>query len=504
MVATDLASVTEAEGRQPRLPRSVWIGAILLALAIGTITLLRHWLFLSTSYDMAFYAHAISQIAAGHWTNTMFGFHIFADHFSPILVVLAPLTYVGPVEGLLLVQAVAVGSAVVPAFRLGERIAGRRVGVLAALWLGLSAAVWHTVLFDFRPATLGVVAMMWLIAEMETSSRLPHIAVLAAVAASTREDVAVLAGLAVVMFAAINHKKALLFVGAATAGVGVWFSTVGSRLFAPFDYFLWYRYADYGRSPGEVLSNLDYAIPTAVARIIREDPLVALAALIIPMLLLAPAIGLKYAWPGLLIVISNAVSADPFVPSINYQYYLAAVVFFIWGGVHGYRQKWLGERVTLAMAATIGVFFVVGPLGFILPGPYGRTVVSILAAGDRAAMAGTIADVPSNVAVSGGLHLLSHMVENPDIKPFPAPLVCSPTLLTHYPRTSYPEYVIVEESDLDAVDIELADLGYEQTRSEGGVMVWQSSGAHPASVDCPSVSAARDGLFERVEDAALR
>jgi hypothetical protein len=475
-----------------------------LGLAVAAITLVRHWYFLSTSYDMAFYGHAISQIAAGDWTNTMFGFHIFADHFSPILIVLAPLAYVAPVEGLLLVQAIAVGSAVVPAFRLGERIAGRRVGVLAALWFGLSATVWHTVLFDFRPATLGAVAMMWLIAEMETSCRLPHLAVVAAVAASTREDVAVLAGLAVVIFAAVNRKKALLFVGGATAGVGLWFSTVGARLFAPFDYLQWYRYADYGRSPGEVLSNLDYALPTAIARIIGEDPLVALGALIVPMLLVAPAIGWKYAWPGLLIVVSNAVSADPFVPRIDYQYYLAAVVFFIWGGVHGFRRSWLAERISLAMAATVGVFLVVGPLGLVLPGHDGRTVLSIVAAGDRAAMAEAIADIPSNVSVSGGRYLLPHMSNNPDIKSFPAPLVCSPVLLTYYPRTSYPEYVVVEKSDLAAVDIQLGDLGYEQTQSEHGVMVWQSSGTHPASTDCPPVSAARDGLFERVEEAARR
>src|SRR5690606_36182891 len=135
---------------------------------------------------------------------TMFGFHVFADHFSPILILLAPLSFIAPVEGLLIVQAIAVGSAIIPAFRLGESVAGTRVGYLAAIWFGLSASIWHTVLYDFRPATLGVVAMVWMIAEMETRGRLPVVVGFAAIAAFAREDVAVLAGLAVLIYAGVN------------------------------------------------------------------------------------------------------------------------------------------------------------------------------------------------------------------------------------------------------------------------------------------------------------
>ena len=502
MVGSGLRDREAATREEVGIPRAIWIWALCLGLAVAAITLVRHWYFLSTSYDMAFYAHAISQISVGEWTNTMFGFHVFADHFSPILILLAPLAYVAPVEGLLIVQAVAVGSAVVPAFRLGEHFGGHKTGLLAAAWFGLSASVWHTVLFDFRPATLGVVALMWLIAEMETSGRLPQVIGLAAMAASTREDIAILAGLAIVIFAVSRRGRALALVGAATAGVGVWFSTLGVRLFAPFDYFLWYRYADYGRTPGEVLANLDYAIPTALGRVVRDDPLVALAALVVPMLVVAPFLGWRYAWPGFLIVLSNAVSADPYIPTIYYQYYLSAVVFFIWGGVHGCRRQWWADRMPLAWAAAFAVFIVVGPLGVVMPGQDGRSLKSIVSYHDRQAMAEVLADVPRDASVSGGTYLLAHLSGNPEIKPFPAPFVCSPVLLTYYPQTSYPDYVVVETQDLEDFTLQMADLGYERLRSEHGVTVWRSTGVHPPSITCPPLEEAREGLFERIEGYA--
>ena len=40
---------------------------------------------------MGFYVQDVWAIGEGIWRNTVGGFHVFDDHFSPVLVLLAPL-----------------------------------------------------------------------------------------------------------------------------------------------------------------------------------------------------------------------------------------------------------------------------------------------------------------------------------------------------------------------------------------------------------------------------
>lgn len=158
----------------------------------------------------------------------------------------------------------------------------------------------------------------------------------------------------------------------------------------------------------------------------------------------------------------------------------------------------------MALAATIAIFVVAGPIGAVLPGPAGRSVSSILAHADRSSMQSVIEEIPSDASVSGGTYLLAHLAQNPDIKPFPGPLVCSPVLLTWYPQTYFPDYVVVEQHDLDVGGINLEEYGYEMIKADQGVKVWRSTGDHPEPMTCPGVEEARRGLFERVERSARR
>jgi hypothetical protein len=381
-------------------------------------------------------------------------------------------------------------------------VAGPRVGTLAVWWYSLSASLWHTAMYDFRPATLGIVALLWLVAEIESRDRAWMVVALTVVAASSREDVAVLAGVALVVQAVARRSRRNGLIGLSSAGVGLWYSLVGSRIFAPFEYFLWYRYADYGDTPGAVLADLDDAIPIALGRLFEPDPIVAFGALLVPMLVVAPLIGIKYAWPGILIMLSNAASADPLVPSIHYQYYFGAVVFLLWGSVHAFRRPALQERSSLALGATALIFLVAGPLGLVLTTPGGRSVSDVLTHLDRRQMAEAVDRVPADASVSGGTYLLPHLAQNPHITPYPGPLVCSPVLLTWYPETAYPDYVVVEAEDREVRDLDLEALGYEMIDEAGGATVWSSSGTHPDPMRCPSVEDARRGLFERVKESA--
>ena len=248
-----------------------------------TLTLLRHEFLTPVDHlGFGFYVQDVYQIAHGNWTNSLFSFNVFADHFSPMLILLAPFGLFHPAEGLLFLQAMAFGSGVVAAYRLGYVVSGPRIASLCAIWFGLSATVWHTMLYDFRPANLGVVVLLWLIVELESGKRFWPIMVLTVLAASSREDVAVFAGIAILIYAVEKKNRSLLLLGSGSAAVGIGYATIGWRLFAPFQYMMWYRFADYGDGPLSAYSNPGYAIPTAIARLARPDPLVAILVLLLP------------------------------------------------------------------------------------------------------------------------------------------------------------------------------------------------------------------------------
>lgn len=466
------------------------------------MTLARHRYFLTAAYDMGFYVHDVWQIAHGNWMNNVFGFHVFADHFSPIMVLLAPLAYLSTAEGLLVVQALAIGSTVIPAFRLGQKLGGSRLGWLAVLWVGLSANVWHTFMYDFRPATLGYVALIWLIAEMEDRRRWWSIAVLCALAASSREDVAVIAGIAVLIQARIDRSWKLAGFGIGTASVGLWYSLFGQRLFASFDYFLWYRYADYGDTPLAALGDLGYTIPTALGRLFRGEVVVAVAALLLPCLVLPAFTQIRRSWPAFLIILSNAVSIDPFVPTIYYQYYLLCVAFILWGAVHAYGETFSRTKTPMTVAISLAVFFAFGPLFSFGSAPYGRSVADIARATGRQVVAAEIPELPADVSISAGNIVLPHVADRAEVYSFPLPMLCSEVVLRYTDATFFPDYIVAELNESEILDIDIKSLGYEVVDKDGRIGVWRATGQHPKNIDCPSPDVTRRQLFDRIRERA--
>ena len=470
------------------VPQAVLLSAAGTAVLVGVVTILRHEFFMSTTFDMAFYIQDVYQIAHGVWSNSIFSFHVFADHFSPLMILMAPLGYSHTAEGLLIIQALATGSGVVAAFRIGRSLGSHRIGVLCGMWWALSASVWHTVMYDFRPSNLGVVALLWLIAELEGAGRWPRIAAFTLIAAASREDMALFAGVALLIYTvAARRRPGLALLGSGSIFLGVWYTMWGVHLFAPFGYYMWYRYADYGVSPIAALGNPGYAVPTALQRLVRPEPMVAIAALLLPLLVVAPFLSWRYAWPGFLVVLSNAVTADPFIPTIYYQYYIAAVPFFIWAGAHAFRRPWLSRRVPQATVATILVWLVVGPIGLTLKPTWGRSFLDIATNSERHAMAQSLNSILSGASVSAGLFLLPHLSERKQAYSYPAPMVCSPSILAYHEFTSYPDYVVVEPTDRTDYPVDLPALGYRVINVADGVEIWAGMGdVHPVAQRCPS------------------
>ena len=206
--ASAAPSVLQPSSRSATDRMPVWLvwAAVVMACLMAALSLFRHWHYLSHTFDLGFYVQDVWAIGEGIWRNTVGGFHVFDDHFSPVLVVLAPLGPGPTAEALLVVQAVAVASGVIPAFKLGSRSGGSSLGRLAVVWYGLSAAVWHAVAFDFHPVTLGVPLLMWLIDSADEGRRKLLPVLLAVALAMMREDLALLAGVVLVQGASLRRR----------------------------------------------------------------------------------------------------------------------------------------------------------------------------------------------------------------------------------------------------------------------------------------------------------
>jgi hypothetical protein len=428
--------------------------------------------------------------------NTVSGFQVFADHLSPVLVLLAPLA-VGPIAySLLLLQGVVVGLGVIPAYRIGFRHGRHPGGLMAAIWYAASAAIWHAVLFDFHPVTLGVPLLMWMMAGAENGHSPRQLLLLGLAGVLIREDIAILAGIVIIMAAVRRRHLGLSLGGALVAATGV-----GYMLWATLSpegmagYHLWTRFGASGLEP------VDLAVG-GFANLVRPDSLVSLTAVLVPFLILPPLRGWRASWPGLAIVLFNCAVSYGAQASLYYQYFAPAVPFLIWGAARSLFAAGAEphERLRLARFATYAVFGLLGPmvyLGFGLPDRYLTT--SILSF-QRMELAGQLDQIPAGASVSATDHLLPHLADRRQAYPFPGPMECSQSLIFHVPRTSSTEYAAVEwdafgpDTDLRAI---LSSWGYRLVNESPTAGVWILDQPQLVSRPCPTVAQEREQFSRR-------
>jgi uncharacterized membrane protein len=124
----------------------------------------RHWTFGSGSKDLGLFYQTHWLIAHGlPPLNTVMGMHALADHMELVDYIVAPLLRLHDgAETLLLVQAVAVASAVFPLGWLGARLLGSPFAGLVLGWVWLLAPDLHLgVMFDYNPTQLGAAGLIW-------------------------------------------------------------------------------------------------------------------------------------------------------------------------------------------------------------------------------------------------------------------------------------------------------------------------------------------------------
>ena len=337
-----------------------WIIAILgLTLyAALAVTRLETWRALTN--DMGWYSQALWTISHGHWTApaTLAGRSPIGQAESYALYPLAGIYRLAGQPGILVVQAAALASGVLPLTRLVQR---RGVPAYLGVFLVVAylcyPAVVGTDLFDFHPDVLVVPLFFWALQALE-EKRWPLYLTMMGLAPLVKNE---LAAVTIVMAIPLVYRRywgwAALTAGWATAILILDFHVVGPY----FEHYIadWGQYGYLGSTPHQALTTV-LTHPVLVWRqLTRARALEYLAVLLIPLLVWPVVTGVATGavWPGLAVLGINILSnhserIDP------YGYFSVAAAPFLFWTAAQWLPKHVSPRVataTFALVTTLSV-----------------------------------------------------------------------------------------------------------------------------------------------------
>lgn len=218
-------STVDSPGGSPSHPgQRKWLIStfVVAALIYGVPSVLALLAYMQPAFDLGIYDQTLWLIAHGENLNTVAGIHLFGAHFSPILFLLSPIAFIpgGAVPELVL-QAIVIGSGVLPAWKLGRALGHdpRWFAVVYAIHPAIIGGSW----WGWRPWNIAVPLFMWacyFIVQKPTTFRIVTSGV---VLLLFREDLAAWVGyLVLVLFLAAKIKlteviRSGVLLGAATA-----------------------------------------------------------------------------------------------------------------------------------------------------------------------------------------------------------------------------------------------------------------------------------------------
>lgn len=277
------------------------LAAAVLAIVLGSLGMdrLRG---LESSSDLAEYTQAIWLISEGYKPEASLvgdGVHLLSVRWSFILYPLGMLAKVFPTAKLLIVvQALALGSALIPLWLLARRVAKLRIGASLALILAYSLhPITHELATDgFHPESLAVPALIAM-AYFGATKRWLWYWVMVAIVLSCRADL----GLAVAMWGFVLLGDSERSAGLSTMGVGmVWAlglllvvqPIVGEATVAGG------QYGSYGDSFGDALLNVVRSPISFISDLFAFDNVSLFVGLLAPLLFL-PLLMLRYFAPAI-------------------------------------------------------------------------------------------------------------------------------------------------------------------------------------------------------------
>ena len=465
-----------------------WFGRALAALAgvlallYAAVGLLRHATYRSTGFDLGIFDQAVWQLGRLDAPASSIKDlpSIFGDHFSPILVALAPLGACdcGPAP-LIVVQALLIAASVVPIVLFARPRLGSGGALLLGVGYGLFCGIQSAVAFDFHEVAFAPLLIAWAALFADRGHwRRALLCVLALLL--VKEDLAFL----VLAFGAWfglqrRPREALVCLGAGA----LWYWGVTKQViphFAGGKPFSYWSYEQLGPTPGEALRHaLTHPLQTLKLFVTPAEKVKTLAVLFgafgfLPLL----SIELVLAAP---LLAERMFSSNAKYWTLQDHYSLTIAPVLAIGaaralplavGVIGTRWEAAGRRplarMTCAAIAAIGVAscagFALGDLA--QPGSY-----EVPAA--RRGAAAAVDLIPASASVAATNHLVPHVSERE-------------TVVLFGPRTPRVRYVVAQTGDPDPTaifpfetvaeqDAALRRLrgDYRLIRAAGGVQVWR-------------------------------
>lgn len=344
--------------------------ASVYAAAFSALSIARHLAFHTQTWDLGIFEQSFWNTLHGQvMFNNFENANHLAVHFSPLLFLLVPFYAIAPgPAALLIMQSVAVGSAVIPLYLLAVRRLDRKTAwVIVAGYLLFPPLHWLN-LFDFHEVAFAIPAFLWALTLLDRG-RMLGAAIALAIASSTAENM-VLAAAGVGLYLALSQKRHRRFGAVVLVSCLVYFVLI-AKIFMPSlggKIYRLDRYANLGSTPQAIARTVLTQPGTIWETITQPAKLRYLGRLFLPLAFLpltAPAT-LIMLIPGL----SQNLLTD-YGPQFenSYQYDAILIPFLFFGTFVGWRV--IAQRMVrqlrvwryIALGVSCAAFLWWSPLG---------------------------------------------------------------------------------------------------------------------------------------------
>lgn len=209
------------------------ITAVLLTLMYAALSLLRHWHFQSAGFDLGIFDQAV-------WNYSNFDTpmgtiritrHLLADHFHPILILLAPLYWIIPKpETLIVVQLLLWMGGLIPIYLFSRlRDNSKAVSILFVLCYAFFWGITLALNFDFHEVAFAFFAIPWAIYLIQIKQWKWFWACIITLLLTKEEMGPVVTSIGLYLFTQRYYKQAII----ATLGGLTWFA-LATKVFIPY------------------------------------------------------------------------------------------------------------------------------------------------------------------------------------------------------------------------------------------------------------------------------
>lgn len=335
------------------------------ALVMSVVTVIKHLSYNSHSFDLGIFDQVLWNTTHGEilYSTLLGGRHFFGEHFSPILLVLAPLYWIYEHPATLLVfQTCALASGTIPVYWLAKKkLESSQLAILFAWLYVCYQPIRNVNLFDFHPIALVTPLLLfafWYLDQRNYGA----FGIFLLLALACKEEIATIVFIFGVYIALVQKKRLagglLSLAGIAVFFVEIWVIIPYYRQ-APFAFV--HRYGYLGGNIPEILQTLVFR-PLYVLKHVFTSKKMAYTADVF-----GPAGFLSFLSPSHLLLtiptfLQNILSESKPQYTIGYQYTAPLTPFVFISAIHGlrnlFRKPSLQKRFRFLIKQVRGVYVI--------------------------------------------------------------------------------------------------------------------------------------------------